>query len=111
MALKQNISNSNYTSVVRVTLGITNEVNELYIKITSLHQQEQSCQVRADFFHRILQEKENEEDEDLYELIPLKIPSVYQTFIVDESELSTNTRKQGYEYLKTLPEFAYCEDY
>ena len=85
-------------------------MNELYIKIPSLHQQEQSCQVRADFFHRILQEKENEDDEDLYELVSLKIPSVYQTFIVDESEQSTNTRKQGYEYLKTLPEFAYCED-
>lgn len=110
MALKQNISNSNYPSVVRATLGITEDVNELYIKITSLHQQEQSCQVRADFFHRVLQEKVNEEDEDLYELIPLKIPSVYQTFIVDESEQSTNTRKQGYEYLKTLPEFEYCED-
>lgn len=107
MALKQNISNSNYPSVVRATLGITEEVNELYIKITSLHQQEQSCQVRADFFHRVLQEKENE---DLCELVPLKIPSVYQTFIVDESEQSTNTRKQGYEYLKTLPEFADCED-
>ena len=111
MTLKQNISNSNYPSVVRATLGITNEVNELYIKITSLHQQEQSCQVRADFFYRILQEKENEEDEDLYELIPLIIPSVYQTFIVDESEQSTNTRKQGYEYLKTQLEFAGCEDY
>lgn len=110
MALKQNISNSNYPSVVRATLGLTDEVNELYIKITSLHQQEQSCQVRADFFHRVLQEKENEDDEDLYELIPLKIPSVYQTFIVDESELSTNTRKQGYEFLKTLPEFIDCED-
>lgn len=110
MALEQNISNSNYPSVVKSTLGITDEVNELYIKITSLHQQEQSCQVRADFFYRILQEKDNEVDEDLYELIPLKIPSVYQTFIVDESELSTNTRKQGYEYLKTLPEFADCED-
>lgn len=108
MALRQNISNSNNPSVVRATLGLTDEVNELYIKITSLHQQEQSCQVRADFFHRIL--VENEEDEDLYELIPLKIPSVYQTFIVDESEQSTNTRRQGYEHLKTLPEFAYCED-
>ena len=52
----------------------------------------------------------DEVDEDLYELVPLKIPSVYQTFIVDESEESTNTRKQGYEYLKTLSEFAYCED-
>lgn len=110
MALKQNISNSNYPSVALTTLGITEDVNELYIKITSLHQQEQSCQVRADFFHRVLQEKENEEDEDFYELIPLKIPSVYQTFIVDESEQSTNTRKQGYEYLKTLSEFAHCED-
>ena len=40
----------------------------------------------------------------------VKIPSVYQTFIVDESEESTNTRKQGYEYLKTLPEFSDCED-
>ena len=110
MALKQNISNSNYPSVVRATLGITEDVNELYIKITSSHQQEQSCQVRADFFYRIPQEKENEDDEDLYELVSLKIPSVYQTFIVDESEESTNTRKQGYEYLKTLPEFAYCED-
>ena len=109
MALKQNISNSNYPSVVRATLGITEEVNELYIKITSLHQQEQSCQVRADFFYRVLQEKENGEDEDLYELIPLKIPSVYQTFIVDESEQSTNTRKQGYEYLKTLSDFLNCE--
>ena len=85
-------------------------MNELYIKITSLHQQEQSCQLRADFFHSFLRGKENEYDEDLYELIPLKIPSVYQTFIVDESEQSTNTRKQGYEYLKTLIEFANCED-
>lgn len=57
MALKQNISNSNYPSVVRATLGITEDVTELYIKITSLHQQEQSCEVRADFFHRVLQEK------------------------------------------------------
>ena len=110
MALKQIISNSNYPSVVRATLGLTDEVNELYIKITSLHQQEHSCQVRVDFFHRVLQETENEEEEDFYELIPLKIPSVYQTFIVDESEESTNTRKQGYEYLKTLPEFSDCED-
>lgn len=110
MALKQNISQSNYPSVVRATLGLTDEVNELYIKITSLHQQEQSCQIRADFFHRVLQEKENEADEDLYELVSLKIPSVYQTFMVDESELSTNTRKQGYEHLKTLPEFSDCED-
>ena len=110
MALKQNISNSNYPSVIRATLGMTDELNELYIKITSLHQQEQSCQVRADFFHRVLQEKVDEEDEDLYELIPLKIPSVYQTFIVNESEQSTNTRKQGYEYLKTLIEFVNCED-
>ena len=97
MALKQNISNSNYPSVVRATLGITEDVNELYIKITSLHQQEQSCQVRADFFYRVLRENENEDEEDYYELIPLKIPSVYQTFIVDESELSTNTSQQGYE--------------
>ena len=40
MALKQTISNSNYPSVVRATLGLTDEVNELYIKITSLHQQQ-----------------------------------------------------------------------
>ena len=109
MALKQNISHNDFPSVVRSPLGITEDVDELYIKITSLHQQERQCEVRADYFHRVVNEFD-EDSEPVYDLQKLKFPSVYSTFEVDESETSTNTRQQGYEHLKTLPQFADCED-
>lgn len=97
MALLQQLYEFNFPEVIRATLGITNDVTELYIKISALHQEEKTCQIRVDFFVSSGGEK-------------LNIPSVYQTFEVNENESSTNTRQQGYEYLKTLEEFQDCID-
>lgn len=108
MALKLNISNLETPTLLGNLLGLQG-VEELYIKITEYHAQESICKIKVEFFNII---EENIEEVLVQNKIRLNIPIAYYDFIVieDGSELDVNTRQQGYEYLKTLPEFLDCED-
>lgn len=92
-------------------LGLSSEKTELYIKIKRYSGEEDTCNFVVRYFNRITVFDE-EKSTDIIELIPLNIPEIIYSFIVSEdgSENDFNVRKQAYEYLKTLPEFAGCED-
>lgn len=108
MALKLNISNLETPTLLGNLLGVQG-VNELYIKITEYHAQESNCKIKVEFFNLV---EETIEDETVQNKIRLNIPISYYDFTVveDNSEQDVNTRQQGYEFLKTFPEFSECED-
>lgn len=103
MALKVNISELNVPALFGKVLGIE-DVTEVYIKITRYSGEEKNCRFIASFFDNNLDESENRRN--------LNFPEIVYSFEVNESEDENdfNVRKQGYEYLKTLPEFVGCED-
>lgn len=103
MALKVNISELNVPALFGKVLGIE-DVTEVYIKITRYSGEEKTCRFIASFFDNTIDEFENRRN--------LNFPEMVYSFEVNESEDENdfNVRKQGYEYLKILPEFAGCED-
>lgn len=104
MALKLNISGFNIPNMLNLKLNLEN-VSEIYIKIDAYTVNENNCEFRVNYFNRTVEEES-------INLIPLSIPTQYFKFSVieDGSENDVNTRQQGYEFLKTLPEFLDCED-
>lgn len=102
MALKLNIEGFNIPGMVDSILNLQNVV-EIYIKIDYYSVEENKCNLRVNYFNK---------KSSTIDLIPLSIPSQYFNFEVveDGSYMDKNTRQQGYEYLKTLPEFSDCED-
>ena len=104
MALKKNISNYQSPSVVVSTLGIQ-DVQELYIRIDRFAGQGTNCNFVLGYYNKII--------EDSVEVLEkLNFPDIPYSFEMTEdgSLLDVNIRQQGYNFLKTLPEFADCED-
>lgn len=87
------------------------DVTEVYLKITEYHGYgTQNVNFAVGCFERI--EVVNDDESISYQLKPLNIKERYFSFMADESggENDRNTRQQGYEYLKTLPEFSEAID-
>jgi hypothetical protein len=103
MALKININQLHAPQLFKQVLGI-GDVTEVYIKITRYSGEENTCRFIASFFNNTMDDFKNRRN--------LNFPETVYSFEVNESgdENDFNVRKQGYEYLKTLPEFAGCED-
>lgn len=100
MALKLNISQSSNLN----RLFGAGTVENVYIKIVRYTGEEKICRFLINFY--------NFEEDDEDQKLRLNFPETVYEFTVNESEDENdfNVRKQGYEYLKTLPEFEGCED-
>lgn len=89
-------------------------VNEIYIKIDKYSGADNICKFLIGCYNRTEFTYQNDFGEyyTSVEMKKLNLPELPFQFIVieDGSVGDFNVRKQGYEYLKTLPEFAGCED-
>ncbi|WP_286883430.1 MULTISPECIES: hypothetical protein [Sphingobacterium] len=112
MALKINIEKFSLPDLLKGLLNLES-VNEIYIRIDRYSGQLNVCSFLVGYYFK----KEVEVEEDgimhkIWENVNLNFPQRPYRFTVNESEDENdfNVRKQGYEYLKTLPEFEGCED-
>lgn len=120
MALKLNIVDIIMPELLIGVLKIEG-VNEVYLRIDRFSGEGNICRFVLGYYNRVvgvIEEKtivDNEEVIENKEVVTfekLNFPEIpYQFELVEDgSELDVNVRKQGYEYLKTLPEFEGCED-
>lgn len=120
MALKLNIVNIIFPELLIGVLKIEG-VNEVYLRIDRFAGEGNICRFVLGYYNRVVtmvEEKTIVDDEEVVEnkefvsFVKLNFPEIPYQFemIEDGSEPDVNVRKQGYEYLKTLPEFVGCED-
>lgn len=120
MALQANISQLNVPILFFNKDVEIDENTKVYIKIERYTGEGSTCRFILGFYHTIIQQEEGEHDPEtnitpviFHEIkVKLNFPEIPYSFTVNESEddYDFNVRKQGYEYLKTLPEFEECED-
>lgn len=108
MALKINIENFSTPILLQGLLNL-NGVNQIYIRIDRYSGELNVCSFIIGFYFK---KEVVIGGETVFEYVNLNFPQRPYHFIVNESEdeKDFNVRKQGYEYLKTLPEFVGCED-
>lgn len=112
MALKLNLENNHTPGFIKNLLKLDG-VSEVYIRIDRYLGDASTVDVSLGYYSLIECSEDTEAGSITYnDVVPLNFPSAQYRFTVveDGSETDVNVRRQGYEYLKTLPEFAGCED-
>ncbi|WP_286842678.1 MULTISPECIES: hypothetical protein [Sphingobacterium] len=112
MALKLNLEN-NHTPGFIINLLQLEGVSEVYIRIDRYLGDANTVDISLGYYSPIDRSEDTESGSMVYkDVVPLNFPPSKYRFTVNEdgSETDVNVRRQGYQYLKTLPEFEGCED-